>query len=351
MIAKYIAECETTSKSDIAKFFNLSMPTVLQKVRELIEDGIVIENGEYQSTGGRPAVALSIASDKKYAIGINILRNHLELVLVSLNGVLIKKQRKPFVFEDSSTYCNSLGLEVSDFIYEHMPDTDKIVGVGFSVPGILNKDFLVRSHTLELENFSLKRYSARIPYTVLYDNDANCAAYSEPLFRKETTIFLSLNNTLGGAFCVDGKLYTGKEQKSAEFGHMILVPDGLRCYCGKNGCVDSYCSALSLSKDNLESFFSELKNGNAEHKERWQNYLHYLSMFVGNLRVAYDCDIILGGYLGSYLQDYLIELGELTMKYSNFDYDASFLHCGKYSWEASAYGAAIKAITEYFTNL
>ena len=44
-----------TSKAELAKELNLSMPTVLTNVNELIAKGIIAENGEYESTGGRKA--------------------------------------------------------------------------------------------------------------------------------------------------------------------------------------------------------------------------------------------------------------------------------------------------------
>ena len=34
--------------------------------------------------------------------------------------------------------------------------------------------------------------------------------------------------------CIDGKLFRGQNQKAGEFGHMILVPGGRKCYCGKS---------------------------------------------------------------------------------------------------------------------
>ena len=36
----------------------------------------------------------------------------------------------------------------------------------------------------------------------------------------------SFKHTLGGAFCIDGKLFRGQNQKAGEFGHMILIPGG-----------------------------------------------------------------------------------------------------------------------------
>ena len=51
-IVNYIINRESTSKVEISKELNLSMPTVLSNVKDLLEKGIIIETGEYESTGG-----------------------------------------------------------------------------------------------------------------------------------------------------------------------------------------------------------------------------------------------------------------------------------------------------------
>ena len=54
-IAKFIRYKGHTSKPEIAAELGISMPTVLQNVKELTESGIVEEFGEYESTGCRKA--------------------------------------------------------------------------------------------------------------------------------------------------------------------------------------------------------------------------------------------------------------------------------------------------------
>ena len=59
-IVNYILNRESTSKVEISKELNLSMPTVLSNVKDLLEKGIIIETGEYESTGGRKAKSIGI---------------------------------------------------------------------------------------------------------------------------------------------------------------------------------------------------------------------------------------------------------------------------------------------------
>ena len=60
--ARFISLRGTTSKTEISAGLKLSMPTTLQNVKALIDEGIVEETGEYESTGGRKAKALAIRS-------------------------------------------------------------------------------------------------------------------------------------------------------------------------------------------------------------------------------------------------------------------------------------------------
>ena len=61
-IYRYICNCQTVSNPDISYALKISLPTVTQNTRELIEMGLVREIGELQSTGGRRAKALAAAA-------------------------------------------------------------------------------------------------------------------------------------------------------------------------------------------------------------------------------------------------------------------------------------------------
>ena len=185
-------------------------------------------------------------------------------------------------------------------------------------------------------------------------NDANAAMMAEDLDRYKNALYLSLNNTLGGAFCIDGKLIQGENQKAGEFGHMILVPEGKQCYCGKLGCADAYCAASALTDETcqtLEQFMKSLENKETKAEDLWQEYLKNLAILISNLRMAYDMDIILGGEVGGYLTEYMIPLGEKVMEYNGFDHDVRYLKMCSYKREASAVGAAKHFLQEFIKNI
>ena len=76
---------------------------------------------------------------------------------------------------------------------------------------------------------------------------------------------------------------------------MIIHPGGRRCYCGKRGCLDAYCSALSLMSDpdgHLEDFFEDLERGEKSAVAKWDAYLDDLEIAVTNIRMIFDLSLI-----------------------------------------------------------
>lgn len=354
-IVNYIINNQTSSKVELSKNLNLSMPTVLSNVNELLESGIIIESGEYKSTGGRKAKRISVNSSYCYALGIVITANHLGMVLVNLNYEVEKVERVRFKFSSDMSYGIELSKRADEFLKD-VKDKNKILGVGISIPGIINREehLLIKSHTLQVENYSLSFLEQAFSYPVYFENDANAAMLAEDLNKYKDAIYLSLNNTLGGAFCIDGKLFSGQNQKAGEFGHMILVPKGRKCYCGKEGCADAYCAASALTddtKESLEQFMMQVSKGDKTVEQKWDSYLENLAILISNLRMAYDTDIILGGEVGGYLSDYMIPLGEKILMYNGFDHDVRYLKNCSYKREASGVGVAKHFFYDFIKKL
>lgn len=342
-ILNYMLNQGETSKAELARQLDLSMPTVLSNVNELIGRGVIEEVGELESTGGRKAKSLGIRKDYRYSLGVSVTANHIGMVLVNLGGEVVKQERVRLKFEPDVTYCASLAEALKHF-YEGEAAKEHILGVGISLPGIINEKekMLVKSHALRLENYSLRMMEQLLPFPAYFENDANAAMLAENPQILRDAVYLSLNNTLGGAICMNGQLVAGQSRKAGEFGHMLLIPGGKECYCGKKGCADAYCAASALLRDGdgrLEDFMDRL--GKEQQADAvWQEYLEHLAMLISNLRMAFDTDIILGGDVGGYLSGHMLALGKKVFQYNLFDKDMSYLKNCSYKKEASAVGAA-----------
>lgn len=353
-IYKYILEKEKISKHDIAIGLDMSMPTVLQNIKELLNQNLIKEVGEFQSSGGRKAKAISIISDARLSIGIDITKNHVSLVLVDLTGKVIKHIRLKNTFSYDENYFLWFNKSINDFT--EGIDRNKILGAGVSIPGIIDKSAtdIANSYVLGFGKVPFTDFTKYIPFECIFINDANAAGFAEARYLENNSLYLSLSNSVGGAIIFAKQLYNGDNIRSGEFGHMRIVPNGIKCYCGKIGCLDSYCKANLLSdltNGKLGDFFKELEEGNKDFLKIWENYLYYLAIAVNNLRMAFDCDVIIGGYVGGYFENYIDDFRKRVAELNTFETNGNYVKVCKHHFEAAALGAALQHIYAFIDKI
>ena len=353
-IYKYILNNSRVSKQKIAVSLNMSMPTVLQNLKELSKENLIKEEGKFESSGGRKAKAISINEDARYSLGIDITKNHISLVLVNLYGNVVKHIRLKKIFNYTDNYFSWMHKSIDDFIKEI--DINKILGAGVSIPGIIDKSgkYITSSYVLGIKNVECSNFSKYIPLECIFINDANAAGFAESRYIDNDAVYLSLSDSVGGAIILNKKLYTGENIRAGEFGHITIEPKGKKCYCGKIGCLDCYTKANLLSglaEGKLDMFFKELKNGNKQFLKAWNNYLYYLSIAVNNLRMSFDCDIIIGGYIGSYFKDYIEDFRTMVSQSNIFENNADYIKVCRHHFEGSALGAALLHIHNFIEKI
>lgn len=353
-IFRYICKHDSISNPDIAYDLKMSLPTVTQNTKELIERGLIEEIGELQSTGGRRAKALSAVCNFRTAVGLDITKNHIGLVLTNLIGDVLKYDRIYLPYADSREYYEEVNQKLEEFLEAEAVDKETILGIGISFPGIvdLQKEEITYSHILEVKEIPFSDVSRYFSYPCYFFNDANAGAYAEGIHSavSERFFYLSLSNTVGGAIFSHGDLVQGSGFRCGEVGHMTIIPDGIPCYCGKLGCMDAYCSAKCLSdltEGKLERFFLELQAGKKEIVDAWDEYTKYLAISVNNIHMVLDCDIILGGYVGSCIGEHIQDIRKKVLQRNTFAGDDAFIRTCNYKVGAAALGAALNVVEAF----
>lgn len=357
-IFRYICKNGTVSNPDISYQTKMSLPTVTQITKELIEKGLIEEIGELQSTGGRRAKALAVSANVKQAVGLDITKNHISFVLTNLTGEILRYERIHQPFIESDTYYLEVNKKLENFLDECGVQRERILGIGISFPGIinLNDERVTYSHILGVKALPFASVSRFFSYPCYFLNDANAGAYAEGI-RSESPdrfFYLSLSNSVGGAIFSNGELEQGKNFRCGEVGHMTVVPDGELCYCGKKGCLDAYCSAKCLSDmtdGKLDRFFAELENGDMRFSGLWERYTDYLAIAINNIHMVLDCDIMLGGYVGSYTEVHIQDIRNKVSQRNTFAEGNTFVRSCFYKVGAAALGAALKVIEMFIEQV
>jgi len=126
--------------------------------------------------------------------------------------------------------------------------------IAVAVAGQVNKngEVFITRHLLPQETkIKLKAIlEKKFNLPVYLDNDANCFILGEVFFgkakNKKKVIGVTLGSGIGGGIVFDQKIYRGQNGYAAEFGHMIIQPNGIKCSCGKRGCWETYASSQGI---------------------------------------------------------------------------------------------------------
>lgn len=353
-----IREEGSMSRSALSRELNLSLPTVTQNLTELMELGVIWENGSFGHTGGRRARAYSVNGRSRLAVGVDITRNHISIVVVDCNGDVICRDKVQRSFALTDEFLQQLGALIEQTLDACKTAESKVLGVGVAVQAIVSADHqqLYYGKTLQRTGTTAQQLRAFIPYPCRMYNDAEAAGYAELVQHPDIRdmFYISLSDNIGGSVLIDNKVYRGDTPKSGEVGHLTIHPAGRDCYCGQRGCFDAYCSASVLRRDSdmeLPEFFAQLEAGNTACQSLWEEYLHNLAIVVNDIRMLFDCSIIVGGYVGAYMEPYLQPLKALVQARNPFETDTDYLSICRVKEEALALGSALPFVHEHWQNI
>lgn len=336
----------------------MSLPTVSQHLNTLLSEGLIQQCGQLESQIGRKATAYSIVPDVRIAIGVEIIRERITIVSVDLYGKLINYQRIDILFENTDAYYKKVCEKILAYIKEQAFTEEQILGISFSIQGLVNSDNtkVTYAKILPMENLTADTFAKYLPYPCSLRHDSECSA-ANTLWHKpeiEDAIFLSISHHLGCAIIINGSIQQGRVGKSGTMEHTTLYPNGKKCYCGQSGCAECYCSthALLLENEDLETFFENKNAGNADCLKRWNEFLDNLSRFINNIHLVIDSFIIIGGHMASFMDDEdFAVLHEKIRQITAFPEDEPFVFPGCRMPHEIPIGAAMGYIREFIENI
>ncbi|MFP3152865.1 ROK family transcriptional regulator [Lachnospiraceae bacterium ZAX-1] len=361
MVYQFIRNQGSVSKQDIVVGLHLSLPTVTQNLQYLEEQGLIDTSKKIKNTGGRNATAYVYIKNAKLAIGVYITKSSINAVAVDLSGNVIEvvKERIKFNLDDDS-YLKKIGDAVEQVKQNVGIADEDLLGVGIAVPSLVSDDgeTVVYGLTLNFTGKTRKEIAKYIPYKNRLFHDSYVAGYAEVWINQHlnNAFYISLGHSVGGCVVMENGIYAGDTQKGGEIGHMTIVPQGgKQCYCGKYGCLDTVCNVGNLEQytdGNLEEFFRLLKAGDTAAQDLWNDYLDYLALAIHNVRILFDSVVILGGYVGANMDDYIKDLYKRVDERNPFDDLArNYLILCKYKVEATATGSALIYINGFLKSI
>ena len=346
------------AKQDIAAALHMSLPTVTQNLAELMELGVIAYSGTLHSTGGRKAKAIALVENARIAVGISLSRNHARFVAANLCAQEMAYKKIEFSFSDTPDFSRALAAELECFLAENALQQGTVLGVGITVPGIVNEEtnFVEFAPTLQTKRIPLETFKQCIPYPVYVENDANAGGFAEWWNTRDvaSVAYLSVEKGVGGCVLMNGQTYKGNHNRSGEFGHICVAPQGKVCSCGRRGCLEAYCSTDRLSYDlgiSIETFFAQLAAEDAACRELWEEYLTHLAVGINTIRMVLDSSVVLGGVLAQHIEPYFDVLQNKVLALNSFSDVSPYMQLCRYRSKSTCMGAALHFIAQFIDEI
>jgi predicted NBD/HSP70 family sugar kinase len=362
-IISLLLEKNEITKLDISRMLDISITTVSTNITELKYEGIVEDVRPLESTGGRKAIAIKLNENCRFSIGVALTPNHIKISLVNLKKEIIENIRIRHKSDGIDNLIEIINENIDLIIKKYDLNLEKLLGVGFSLPGTVDfKEGVIKySYLLGVKEFNLKEKFEYLNVPIYVDNEANLSAYYEFLSRKDVLknlLYISITDGLGLGIIINGKIYRGDNNSSGEFGHTKVSINGKKCKCGAKGCLEAYTSMNSLidsyNESSLESIsdideFEELYVKNdITTKKVLDKYLKILSIGISNLIMLLDPNtIVIGGDINNLLNDKIDILKKNIYKDNLFTDESSCTINMAGLKECYLLGAAMMPIEEF----
>jgi len=234
------------------------------------------------------------------------------------------KKRSKSGGEESADVEKVIISVVNEMIKESGIDKKKLNAVASCAPGVIDqkKGIVLFTPNLPWRNYDMAssmRKEFGVPFYV--GNDVNLGVLGEYHFGAakgfKNIVGFFVGTGMGGGLVLNGRLFTGNQFKGAEYGHMILDPEGPLCNCGQRGCLEAFSSKKGMSayivqqvtRGRSSMLGDKIENGVFKSKmlkkalaaedavavEAVDRACHYLAVATGNMINTISPDVVVYG--------------------------------------------------------
>lgn len=182
-------------------------------------------------------------------IGVDIGGTKVLGGVVDPSGKVLETSRRSTPARDVAATRDVIVEVVRELASRH-----EVEAVGIGAAGWIDaaRSTVLFAPNLAWRNEPLQAYvQAAVDVPVVVENDANAAAWAE--FRygaaedaDDSMVMFTVGTGIGGGIVLGGRLLRGAHGMAAENGHMLAVPEGHLCGCGRLGCLEQYASGNAL---------------------------------------------------------------------------------------------------------
>lgn len=374
------------SRVDLARLTGLSTTTITNLIAELLEQGIVVEEGpellERRPGAGRPRLALRLVPEARYAVGIHVGVGKIRVAITDLRAHILCHYAFDHPLEESpKTVLTKAATLVKRALAEREIPPQDVIGVGVGASGLVDPESGINlmAPNLGWRNVPIQTWLAEeLNLPVCVENNVRAMALGEALFGPTQNVrvlaFVYARIGVGAGFVVDGRLFRGSGAGAGEIGHTMIIPDnGELCRCGNTGCLETLVSEPAIMRlagrlaeqspdgllarqfqetamPSLEQVFVAARTGDQPTRRMLEERGRYMGIALANLVNVLNPELILLGGVFAQGQDLLLPTVEATMRqraFGNLGQQVQ-LQPTHFGQQAGMIGSAALALTTFF---
>ena len=250
LVLQTIYDAGAISRADLARRTHLTRTTISEVVGVLIDQGLVEEVGQAPAGIGRTPTLLSVGTDARQIIAVNITTNELQGAVVNLRGEIRQRACVALVDADGTMVLTLLRPLIAELI---ATASSPLLGIGISAPGVIDtmNGIARQSVNLGWHDVPLRDiFQTAFQLPVYVANDGHTIALAEFMFEQhqhaDNLVAVKVGHGVGAGIVLHGQLFSGDEYGAGEIGHVVVEENGLPCKCGNAGCLETVASIGSI---------------------------------------------------------------------------------------------------------
>jgi predicted NBD/HSP70 family sugar kinase len=244
------------SRASVARATGMSAPTASKSVQQLIDAGLLVEEGRDSGRIGKPATRVRFNAGCGAVLGIDLGGTHLRLALSDLAGAISARTIEAI---DPESGPEAIVARIGELGRELVAASGaNLMAIGLATPGIVDTESGVVGTARNLKGWRdvpIRRMledAFGVPAVV--ENDVNAAAMGErwrgAARGHESFLFVSIGTGIGAGIVLDGDIYRGAHFAAGEIN---LLPVGSP---GNEGYLEDRASGPAIVRRAIEFGFT-----------------------------------------------------------------------------------------------
>lgn len=344
LLLRHLLLARVSNRSEAGEATGLSPTSVTNMVSELVAEGVIVEGGQLDSSGGRPRTIISVNPDAGYVIGADVGEAEVvtELFDLTMNRIASRSRR----FEERRISPDEVTRVIADSVAELLREAEdvrgpevarRVLGVGVGVPGIVEHpenlagggdpalEPIVHAQVVGWDETDFSALAQRLDLPLMIDNGAKTTTQAEAWFGAakgvDHAIVVLIGDGVGAGMITNGRLFRGSSSSAGEWGHTKISLDGPQCRCGARGCIESFVGASAViagwrgpdparaghEMDDVEALLAAYHAGEPRARTAMADLVAHLGVALSNLVNLYNpAEIVLAGWFGDRVAEELL---------------------------------------------